>query len=90
MELTLTEVEVSKAKAGGKGPTFRPVSRNRMKCNQLPGLGHLTRHQAEWVKNVCWPRARVATKSKPVVPPPAKPKPAAPRGFPYYSGYYYD
>lgn len=67
-ELGPTKEQLNRAKGNGCGPTFHPLHRNRVVCNQVPEWGRLTKRQAERIEHLCWPRHRV---SQPVpLPPP--------------------
>jgi hypothetical protein len=48
-EIHVTLVEAEKVQKAG-GATFRPLSRNTFRCNQLPRLGVLSQAQAETVR----------------------------------------
>ncbi len=81
-EITLTSEEIETVSALG-GPTFRPMARGRLKCNQIPRLGSLTRRQVGILRSMIWAREREGSSregsskrplSKTPLPEPSYPK----------------
>lgn len=60
----LTEARVRAIVAKG-GPTFRIITGRRLRCNQDPELGRLTKAQAETIRSRCYPRNHAAGKPEP-------------------------
>ena len=69
-ELKPTVEQLNKARENGRGPTFHPLHRNRVVCNQVPEWGPLTKGQRQRIEHLCWPRHR---KVGMLQPPAAKP-----------------
>ena len=55
----LDNVTIQEARTNG-GITFRPVSGNRLICNQAPGLGRMSSRQAQGLRKQVWPSNRSA------------------------------
>lgn len=51
--IRLKKVEIESLERCG-GPTFRPISEGRYRCNQLPHLGKLTKGQVDYVRQSCF------------------------------------
>ena len=51
----ITEEEIALIRRRG-GASFRPLHRGKFRCNQLPGLGMLSRSQTKRIKSLCGAR----------------------------------
>lgn len=49
------------------GPTFKPLSGGKLRCNQLPELGRITAAQADALRSRCYPRKNVEEKKPALV-----------------------